>query len=121
MENELGRAQSSTQVVVQAKQSPPRETPVTMETQSAPPEEDEIFPPPKFTKQLKNVNTIELTNVHLETRIAPFNDPSLKIEWFVNGRPLHAAHRYRTAFEFDYVAVDLLQVCLKGFFFISIN
>ena len=44
--------------------------------------------PPKFTKQLKNVETMEGQNVHLEARLSPTGDSTMKVEWTVNGKPL---------------------------------
>ncbi|XP_054706308.1 titin-like isoform X2 [Uloborus diversus] len=65
---------------------------------------------PTFTKPLHNIETVEGTNIHLECRLAPVGDPSMKIEWFVNGVSLKVGHRFRPAFEFDYVALDILSV-----------
>ncbi|GFY64285.1 titin [Trichonephila inaurata madagascariensis] len=65
---------------------------------------------PTFTKSLHNIETIEGTNIHLECRLAPVGDPTMRIEWFVNGAALKVGHRFRPAFEFDYVALDILSV-----------
>ena len=43
---------------------------------------------PTFTKPLRNVETMEGTNVHLECRLRPVGDNSMKVEWFVNDQPL---------------------------------
>lgn len=34
----------------------------------------------------------------------------MRIEWFHNGKPIPVGHRYRPAWEFSYVALDLLSV-----------
>lgn len=45
--------------------------------------------PPKFTKTLKNtVEAVEGQTVHLEARLSPTGDSSMKVEWTVNGKPL---------------------------------
>jgi titin len=31
---------------------------------------------------------VEGLNIHLETRLEPTGDPSMKVEWYCNGRPL---------------------------------
>ncbi|KMY97015.1 uncharacterized protein Dsimw501_GD13415, isoform H [Drosophila simulans] len=67
-----------------------------------------IMQAPQFTRGLHNIETIEGTNVHLECRLQPVGDPSMRIEWFVNGKPVKTGHRFRPAYEFDYVALDLL-------------
>ena len=44
--------------------------------------------PPNFTKLLKNIETMEGQNVHLEARLSPTGDSTMKVEWTVNGKPL---------------------------------
>ena len=43
---------------------------------------------PTFTKPLRNIETAEGTNVHLECRLQPVGDNSMRVEWFVNDQPL---------------------------------
>lgn len=73
-------------------------------------EEITVMQAPQFTRALHNIETIEGTNVHLECRLQPVGDPSMRVEWFVNGFPVKTGHRFRPAYEFDYVAMDLLSV-----------
>jgi len=73
-------------------------------------EEESIMQAPQFTKPLHNIQTSEGTNVHLECRLKPVGDPTMKIDWLVNGRPVKTGHRFRPAYDFDYVALDLLSV-----------
>lgn len=51
-------------------------------------EETVITQLPTFTKPLHNIETIDGTNIHLECRLSPVGDPTMRIEWFVNGAPL---------------------------------
>lgn len=69
-----------------------------------------IVQAPVFTRPLHNIETIEGTNVHMECRLQPVGDPTMKVEWFVNGVPVKVGHRFRPAYDFDYVALDLLSV-----------
>ena len=69
-----------------------------------------VIQAPFFTKPLHNIETIEGTNIHLECRLQPIGDPTMRIEWYVNGQPLKIGHRFRPAYDFDYVALDLLSV-----------
>lgn len=69
-----------------------------------------VLQAPQFTRPLHNIETNEGTNVHLECRLQPVGDPTMRVEWFVNGHPLKTGHRFRPAYEFDYVALDLLGV-----------
>ncbi|XP_015783235.1 titin isoform X1 [Tetranychus urticae] len=65
---------------------------------------------PIFTKPLKNVETFEGTNVHLESRLLPSGDNSMVVEWFVNGVALPVGHRFRPRYDFDFISLDLLGV-----------
>lgn len=47
-----------------------------------------IVQPPQFTRPLHNLETVEGTNVHLECRLQPVGDPTMRVDWFVNGRPV---------------------------------
>ncbi|XP_054275488.1 titin isoform X3 [Macrosteles quadrilineatus] len=73
-------------------------------------EEEVIMTPPSFTRPLHNIETIEGTNIHLECRLQPVGDSTMRVDWFVNGRPVKTGHRFRPAYDFDYVALDLLSV-----------
>lgn len=75
-----------------------------------PPEELTILEAPHFTRPLHNIETIEGTNIHMECRLQPVGDSSMRVEWFCNGRPVKVGHRFRPAYDFDYVALDLLSV-----------
>lgn len=69
-----------------------------------------VMQAPQFSRPLHNIETVEGTNVHLECRLKPVGDPTMKVEWFCNSRPIKTGHRFRPAYEFDYVALDLLSV-----------
>lgn len=51
-------------------------------------EDTTIMQVPQFTRPLHNLETVEGTNVHLECRLKPVGDSTMKIDWFVNGRPV---------------------------------
>lgn len=69
-----------------------------------------IVQAPQFTRSLHNIETVEGTNVHMECRLQPVGDPTMRVEWYVNGYPVKTGHRFRPAYDFDYVALDLLSV-----------
>ena len=48
--------------------------------------------------------------MHLECRLEPLNDPTMKVEWFLNGRPITIGSRIRTYYEFGFVALDVLDL-----------
>lgn len=44
---------------------------------------------PVFTVPLKDVGPLkEDDHIHLECRLEPVGDPTMRVEWFFNGRPL---------------------------------
>lgn len=55
------------------------------------PEEDKIYPPPRFIVPLANITQQEDGRIHFEARIEPIGDPTMVAEWFVNGYPLQAS------------------------------
>ena len=46
--------------------------------------------------------------IHFECRVEPKHDPRLKVQWFHNGKLLSSGHRFRTQYDFGYVALDIL-------------
>lgn len=72
-------------------------------------EEDQfVAEKPAFGRPLRNANVSEGTPVHLEATLIPVNDPTMKVEWFCNGRPVPQGHRFRTTYDFGFVALDIL-------------
>ena len=51
-------------------------------------EEEVVAVAPSFTKPLKSVESPEGQNIHLEARIAPTGDSTMRIEWTLNGKAL---------------------------------
>ena len=54
-------------------------------------------------------NLWEGQSAHVECRLEPYPDPSMKVEWFHNGKPLTSGSRFRTIYDFGFCALDLLQ------------
>lgn len=73
-------------------------------------EEDQfVAEKPQFGRPLRNANVAEGVPVHLEATLIPVNDPTMKVDWFVNGRPIPAGSRFRTTYDFGFVALDILD------------
>ncbi|OQV22407.1 Titin [Hypsibius exemplaris] len=74
--------------------------------------EDAIHQAPVFTQQLRGPpgKVKEGQSMHLDCSVQPTNDPTLKIEWFFNGRPLNTGSRCRFTHDLDYVALDMTYV-----------
>lgn len=52
---------------------------------------DRVYPPPQFIVPLQDVTQTEGGKIHFEGRIEPVGDPTMYVEWFLNGRPLAAS------------------------------
>lgn len=75
---------------------------------SAKPESQEpTYESPVFITHLNNIVCQEADNIHFECNVEPSRDPTLKIEWFVNGKPLPSGSRYKTTHDFGYVSLDV--------------
>uniref|UniRef100_A0A1I7XKA0 Titin n=1 Tax=Heterorhabditis bacteriophora TaxID=37862 RepID=A0A1I7XKA0_HETBA len=73
------------------------------------PEEFHSLEAPRFARSLADrIEVMENEPVHFEARLQPANDVKMTVEWYHNGAPLPAAHRFRPMFDFGYVALDIL-------------
>jgi titin len=50
---------------------------------------------------------------HFEATLIPLGDDTMKVEWFVNGKPLDASHRFRTVYAFGMVVLEISDVKLE--------
>lgn len=66
-----------------------------------------IYELPMFITHLNNVECTEGDSVHFECNVEPSKDPTLRIDWFVNGKPLPSGARYKSTYDFGYVALDI--------------
>lgn len=74
-------------------------------------EEETKIHAPKFVTQIESIeNLIEGDSAHFECKLLPITDPNLKVEWFLNGKPLLSGHRFKTTHDFGVVALDILYV-----------
>merc|ERR1719278_1890866 len=72
--------------------------------------EEEMAAPekPQFGRQLKNVTIEEGQPAHFETTLTPVNDATMIVEWLFNGKSIPQGHRFRTTYDFGFVALDIL-------------
>lgn len=64
---------------------------------------------PKFGRPLKNIEHLpEGKSAHLEATLTPVNDPTMTVEWYRNGHPVPQGHKFKTTYDFGYVALDIL-------------
>lgn len=68
-------------------------------------EEVSVTEKPQFGRPLKNVEHLpEGKLAHLEATLTPVNDPTMKVEWFRNGRPIPQG---------NYLIRNTIFLCLK--------
>lgn len=117
--NRLGQAQSSITLAVQPRAGIIRDTHhegaleklQLLECDRTRKREDDdgfLVEKPQFGKPLRNANVVESTPVHLEATLLPVNDPTMQVEWFCNGKPIQTGHRFKTTYDFGFVALDIL-------------
>lgn len=70
--------------------------------------EEEQPNPPKFTVELKdNLDVPEGGPIHFDCRVVPNNDPTMRIDWFHNGKPFATGSRVHTLNDFGFIAMDI--------------
>jgi hypothetical protein len=57
-------------------------------------EETTRYPAPTFMTPLRDLSIVEGEKVHFDAKVAPVGDPSMKVEWFCNGKAI-AASKFR--------------------------
>lgn len=62
---------------------------------------------PIFISHLNNVENAEGESAHFECNVEPSKDPTMKVEWFINGKPLPTGARFKSTYDFGYVALDI--------------
>lgn len=68
---------------------------------------DVVFESPVFITHLNNVELKEGETAHFECNVEPSKDPTMNIDWFLNGKPLPSGARYKTTYDFGYVGLDI--------------
>lgn len=66
---------------------------------------------PVIIKQLQGTTNLEEGACsHFQCLVEPTRDETMTVEWFHNGNPLSVGSRYRTLFDFGYIALDIFKV-----------
>lgn len=86
--------------------------------------------PPKFTSQIQSLAGLkDGQSAHFECTLVPVGDPDMKVEWFVNGKPIRHSTRIKPVSDFGYVLLDIAYVqshdsgeyVCKGKFFLNLS
>ncbi len=78
-----------------------------------PGEGDGAGQPPEFLLTLQDLLLVENSLAHFETRLTPINDPSMRVEWFQNGKQLSAGSRIKTINDFGFVILEVANVLTR--------
>ncbi|CAG5085008.1 Oidioi.mRNA.OKI2018_I69.PAR.g10791.t1.cds [Oikopleura dioica] len=62
---------------------------------------------PVFKKKISNIKTKTLGEATFECRVTPIGDPTMKVQWLLEGKPLENANRIQTMFEFGYTSLTV--------------
>lgn len=63
---------------------------------------------PVFVEPLKQPPPLrEGEHAYMSARVQPTDDPDLRIEWFINGRPLKTGSRVKTICDFGFVVLEI--------------
>lgn len=67
--------------------------------------------PPVFIRPLKDLGEFEEgKNIHFEAQVNPVNDPTMRVEWYKDGRPITASSRITAIFNFGYVSLNIMHL-----------
>ena len=59
-------------------------------------------------QQLRDIGSVaEGSNIAVEARIEPKNDPNLKVDWELNGKPISSGSRLKTSLDFGHVMLNI--------------
>lgn len=66
---------------------------------------------PAFTRPLQDLGQLEEgRNAHFEAQITPVSDPTMRVEWYKDGRPITASSRITAIFNFGYVSLNIMHL-----------
>lgn len=63
--------------------------------------------PPEFITTPSDLTLTENSLAHFECRLTPVNDPSMRVEWYHNGKALWAGSRIKTINDFGFVILEV--------------
>lgn len=76
--------------------------------------DEEEAHPPKFTVEIAdNLDVPEGGPIHFDCRVEPVGDPTMRIDWFQNGRPLATGSRVHQLNDFGFIALDIDYIYLR--------
>jgi len=66
---------------------------------------------PNFVKPLHDLGDLqEGRNAHFEAQLSPVSDPTMRLEWYKDGKHITASSRITTIFNFGYVSLNIMHL-----------
>lgn len=66
---------------------------------------------PHFIRPLTDLGELEEgKNAHFEAQLTPVSDPTMRVEWYKDGRAITASSRITAIFNFGYVSLNILHL-----------
>ncbi|KHN75380.1 Titin [Toxocara canis] len=117
--NELGEVQSNVELIVNSKKTlclDPHHPEGLKRVREL--EQDRMKPleypadrecdnPPNFIGDLSDKELNEHEDIHLASKVTPANNPTMVVEWFVNGQPLLTGSRVKASNDFGFLTMDI--------------
>lgn len=76
--------------------------------------DDDTPNPPKFLIEIKdNIDIPEGGPLHFDCRVEPIHDPSMRIDWYHNGRPFATGSRVHMLNDFGFIALDMDYIYVR--------
>lgn len=73
--------------------------------------DESINQKPIFIRPLLNLGELEEgRNAHFEAQLTPVSDPTMRVEWYKDGRPITASSRITAIFNFGYVSLNIMHL-----------
>lgn len=66
---------------------------------------------PQFIRPLQDLGNLEEgMNAHFEAQLTPVSDPTMRVEWYKDGRAITASSRITAIFNFGYVSLNIMHL-----------
>lgn len=73
--------------------------------------EETVTQKPQFIRPLQDLGDFEEgQNAHFEAQITPVSDPTMRVEWYKDGRAITASSRITAIFNFGYVSLNIMHL-----------
>lgn len=73
--------------------------------------EEQTSQRPQFIRPLQDLGELqEGRNAHFEAQLTPVSDPTMRVEWYKDGKSITASSRITAIFNFGYVSLNIMHL-----------